>query len=118
MPVRVGDVEVSLAPFCVAGGRLGVQPLGDGAAVEGVHVGHMEDGPPPPRPSPVGRLGRQVEVASAGAKAGECGIGATVDHVEAEGPVETHSSPHVVGSESDGADGFDHRFPLVGHAPG
>ena len=38
MIVRVGDVEIVLAPFRVARGKLGLQALRHGVTVDAVHV--------------------------------------------------------------------------------
>src|SRR3990170_6203435 len=60
MAVRVGDVEVALAPFRVARGKLGLQALRHGVPVHAVHVRYVKDHPPPPRPALI--LGRSDEI--------------------------------------------------------
>src|SRR2546425_613664 len=69
----VGDVKVALAPLRVLRNRLGPQTLGDGTTVQAIHIGDKEDDPPPPRPSPIRRLGDQIHVRRSCEQAGERG---------------------------------------------
>src|SRR5215469_14796758 len=52
--VRIGDVEVALAPFGVARLGLGVIARGDQPVMEGVDIGVIEDHAAPPGPAPLG----------------------------------------------------------------
>ena len=48
MSVRVGDVEVALAPLGVARREVGFQTLSYGVPMESIHVGDVEDHATPP----------------------------------------------------------------------
>ena len=61
MSVRVGDVEVALAPRGVARREVGLQTLCYGVSMEGIHVGDVEDHATPPRPGAIRRWGNEVE---------------------------------------------------------
>ncbi len=76
--VRICDVEVTFAPFCVSGLCVGFKSFGDGVTVKRVHVGDVEDGTTPPRPLAIDRLGSEVEIAGADTEAGELVLSAPV----------------------------------------
>ena len=112
--VRIGDVEVTFAPFCVSGLCVGFKSFGDGVTIKRVHVGDVEDGTTPPRPLAIDGLGREVEIAGADAEAGERVLGATVSHVEAKGSIKTYRLLHVMGSQGDSTYGFNHGLFQIG----
>ena len=104
MAVRIGEVEVTFAPFSVARGRVRVQAIGQGTFVKGVDVGNVQDDTSPPRPLPICRLADEVQVRGADGKAGESrilpsvpGPGESVPWMRSS--VETGS--HVIGYEAD-----------------
>src|SRR5262245_26566403 len=121
--VRVGQVEEALAPFGIA--RRGVRTVAGRhhARMQRVDVGMVEDDAPPPRPSPLRRLGDEVEIAAARAKARERCVVAAVNDLEAEHAVEADGPRHVVGGERNGTDAVDHcpgaplKFTLAGALP-
>src|SRR5580704_14913395 len=103
VPVRIGQVEVSLAPFGIARRRLRMQAGRERAGVETIDIGMMEDHAAPPRPL-ARALGDQVEEARSSAEAGERGRLAAIGELEAERAIESHGADHVMGRKRDGAD--------------
>jgi len=57
---------------------------------------------------PVLRLGDQIEIARAGAKAGKGSGFAAMQDLESQRAVEGNGTRHGVGAERDGADPLDH----------
>src|SRR6266704_3349290 len=61
MPVGVGDVEKTLAPFGIARRAVGPAAGGDQPGMKRVDIGVVQYEAAPPRPAPPGRLEDQVE---------------------------------------------------------
>src|SRR4051794_5536628 len=107
--IWIGQVEVALAPFGIAGRRRGREPCCMRALIEAIHVGHIEDDASPPGPLPLCRLGDQVQIARSSAKAGERGCFAAEQDLKPERLIEVDSPAHVVGGECDRAQSLNHR---------
>src|SRR5262249_48893564 len=95
--------------FGIAGHGRGLVAGSQRALVAGIDVVDIEDDASPPRPALLVALRDQVEIAGSGAKAGERGHLAAIQHSESERTVEPDSTTHVVGGERNGADALDHH---------
>src|SRR3954454_19972856 len=71
--IWIGQVEVALAPFGIAGRRRWREPCCMRTRIEAIHIGDIEDHALPPGPVPLCRLGNQVQIARPSAEAGERG---------------------------------------------
>ena len=69
--IRIGQVEVALAPFGIAGSGRWLKPGGTRPRKEAIHIGHIDDDASPPGPLSVCRLGDQVQIARSSAEAGK-----------------------------------------------
>src|SRR5215204_2442159 len=118
MTIRVRQMEEPLAPFGIARCRVRTVTGRDHARVEGINVGMVEDDTSPPRPTPLGRLGDQIEIAGSSPKARKCGVVATVNDLKSQYAIEADCARHVVGGERNGTDALDHRenTPLKGRS--
>src|SRR3954447_14008770 len=110
--IGIGQVEVALAPFGIAGSRRGREPCRTRARIEAIHIGHIEDDTSPPGPLSLYRLGDQVQIARSSAEAGERGCFTPEQELKPERLIEADSSAHVVSGEGDGAQSLDHRGAL------
>src|SRR5215204_6392385 len=96
MTIRVRQMEEPLAPFGIARCRVRTVTGRDHARVEGINVGMIEDDTSPPRPTLLGRLGDQIEIAGSSPKARKCGVVATVNELKSQYAIEADSARHVV----------------------
>ena len=108
MTVGVTHVEVALAPGRIGRRCIGNPTGGDHPGVDGVHVVHPQDHPPPD-PRHGGVVGVQLEVhePGPGPQRGEGGASAAEGDLEAHGLVERHRAVHVGHRQGDGAEGHD-----------
>ena len=113
MTVRVSNVEVALAPFCVARRGLGIKTSRERPIIERVDIGDTEYDPSPPDQTLAGRPGDKIEKSSASMKAGEERLRSAVLQAEAERFIKSDRPAHIAGDERDGADALDHGQPLV-----
>ena len=80
MTIWVGQVKEPFPPFGIAWRRVRTIAGRDHARVQGVNVGMVENHPPPPRPSSLGGLGDEIEVAASSPKARERACITTVNN--------------------------------------
>ena len=105
---RVGQVEEPLAPFGVARRRVRAIAGRDHARMQGIDVGMVEDDTSPPRPTPLRRLGDEIEIAASRPKARKRCVVATVNDLKSKHAIEVDGTPHAVGSQRDGTNALDH----------
>jgi hypothetical protein len=97
MTVRIGDVEIVLAPFRIARDKLRLQTLRHGVPVHAVHIRRVNDQSSPPRPALI--RGRNAMPGSvwlpAGAPAGGLPWDSLMPGEDVVPPVPCASTPNV-----------------------
>ena len=107
--IWVGQVKKPFPPIGIAWRRFRTIAGRDHARVQGVNVGMVKDHPPPPRPSSLGGLGDEIEVAASSPKARERARLTAVNNFKSEHTIEADGARHIVRRQRDGADALDHR---------
>ena len=80
MTIWVGQVKEPFHPFGIAWRRVRTIAGRDHARVQCVNVGNVKDHPSPPRPSSLGGLGDEIDVAASSPKARERACITTVNN--------------------------------------
>src|SRR5262249_189436 len=93
--IGIGQVEEPLAPFGIAGLRIGAIAGRDHSRMEGVNVGAIEDYASPPGPLALGRLRDEIKIAGSRPKARECRVLTAVNDLKSQHAVEADTMSWV-----------------------